>query len=234
MSMTNDLPAEARSFSDRASFRVLLVDDHRAVRDGLRLNLSGQTGIEVVGDTGQPEDVLPMVESLRPTLVILDIWFHGRMLGFQICRQLKQLETSPYVLIATGQLKPEHWMELHLCGVDGFIQHGCEHLHLPSVVRQVHSGMFVLPPELHRTGWETLLKSMATCNGNLELLMADEETCRILDMLAAGKVNKEIAMELGKAPGSINNKLTAIYEMLGVNTRKEAIHLWVRIRSLTR
>ena len=86
--------------------RVLVVDDHAIVRQGLRLLLSGETDIEVVGEAADGQMAIQQIRALRPDVVLLDLLMPG-MNGIDVLKQLKDTQESPVMLVLTSSLEDQ-------------------------------------------------------------------------------------------------------------------------------
>jgi DNA-binding NarL/FixJ family response regulator len=100
--------------------RILLVDDHPVVRQGLRTLLEGQSGWEVVGEASDGLEALDKADSLQPDVVVLDVTM-PRMHGLEVCRVLRQRTPGPEILFVTQHDSPQMMREALVAGARGYV-----------------------------------------------------------------------------------------------------------------
>lgn len=163
--------------------RVVIVDDHPALRAGLRTVLEAEPGIVVSGDTdGEEERVWPLLNHVQPDLVLLD--YHlPRGDGLQLCYRIKQQPPAPKVVLFTAYASPTLALPASLAHADGLIAKGVGARELFDAIRLVNKGERLVPP-ISRTVLE---------EGNAKL--ADEDRA-LVGMLLDGATESEIARTL--------------------------------------
>lgn len=199
--------------------RVLLVDDHRLVRDGIKYQLSRVADIRVVGEAASGAKALALARELKPDVVLLDIRLAGAMDGFQTCMELKRLEPAPRVVLISGECREEHWRQVDECGADGFIQKECETQDYAVLIRQVQQGEFALSASLTRQAFQALVAERSP-----GLITVEER--KIIAMLEQGLTNGEIAARLHLSESVVGKRLTIIYQKLNADGRKDALQRW--------
>jgi DNA-binding NarL/FixJ family response regulator len=159
--------------------RVVIVDDHPALRAGLRTVLEAEPGIVVAGDTdGEEEHVWPLLNHVKPDLVLLD--YHlPRGDGLQLCYRMKQ-PPAPKVILFTAYASPTLALPASLAHADGLIAKGVGARELFDAIRLVNKGERLVPP-ISRTVLE---------EGNARL---DEDDRALVGMLLDGATESEIA-----------------------------------------
>jgi DNA-binding NarL/FixJ family response regulator len=120
--------------------RVLVVDDHRAMRRGISTLLSASEGIEVVGEAACPREALERTRELRPDVVILDLRMRRELSGIEVCREIKGIPEPPRVLVYSDYNSARELAAVTLAGADGYLHKGEEAADLAEVVRRVYAG----------------------------------------------------------------------------------------------
>jgi DNA-binding NarL/FixJ family response regulator len=203
--------------------RVLLVDDEELVRSGLRTILAAQDDIEVVGEGGDGAVVVPLVASLRPDVVVLDIRM-PLVDGIHATRELhRRLESPPRVLILTTFGDDENvYAALH-AGADGFLPKRARPAEIVDAVRVVAGGESLLFPAAIRS----LAARHATASTRTGTAGAvDDLTPRereILRLMARGLSNAEIADELFLGLQTVKTHVSSLLRKLGARDRTQAV-----------
>lgn len=201
------------------SIRILLVDDHRLIRDGIKFQLGQTPELKVVGEAASGAKALELARQLRPDVVLLDIRLAGSLNGFQTCAELKKLKPVPRVVLVSGECREEHWRLVDECGADGFVQKECETQDYPGLVRQVFHGEFALSASLARQAF----KALATMKAPGVLTDSDN---RLMGLVAEGLTNDLIAAKLHKSSSTVAHQLSDIARKLGTKGRRQAVELW--------
>lgn len=213
-------PAEANVI------RILIVDDHPVVRDGLAAILGTQSDFVIAGEADSGSQALERFESLQPDIVLLDLEMPG-MDGISVIRQLRENHPAVRVLVFTAFDTDERILGALQAGAKGYLLKGAPRLELFNAVRVVHTGGSLLQPVVA----SRLLEQLAGPQRAEELTPREEA---VLALLARGKQNKEIAAELDISERTVKFHLSAIYGKLGAGNRTEAVTIalqqgWVEI-----
>jgi DNA-binding NarL/FixJ family response regulator len=209
--------------------RILLVDDNAIVRRGVASLLAEADGIEVVGEAADGREAIAKAEELRPDVVCLDVRMpvmDGVAAAGQLAQRAKvlMLSYSEDEHLVTGAIRN---------GAAGYLVHGrFEPEELELRIKAVARGEMVLSPAVTPAVFDVLRRSPGTSNDESELglgsLTARER--EVLNLLARGNSNREIAEELFITNKTVKNHLSRIYEKIGVHSRAEAIALWLGVR----
>lgn len=210
--------------------RVFLTDDHAVVRVGLKAILADDARLVVVGEAGTGEECLRLVPALKAAVVLLDLRLPD-LPGFEVCRRLKALPEAPAVLVLTSFADDQLVLESISAGADGYLLKDFEQTELGSAIVRVAGGGSILDPVIARKVMDasrgreknSLFNSPAS---RLARLSPQEQ--RILELIAGGGTNKEVATALGLSDGTVRNYLTSAFTKLGVQNRTEAVALWLR------
>jgi len=210
--------------------RVLLVDDHAIVRDGIHSLLKTQPDIEVVGEAGNGRDAVSQAESLQPDVVLMDLVMPG-MDGIEAIRLIVDGQPDSRILVLTSFSAEDKVFPAIKAGAMGYLLKDCDSEELVRAIRQVHQGESSLHPRIARM----LLREMGAADrpspsGSEPLPAAvrpavDPLTERELDVLklvAHGKSNREIADELVVAEGTVRTHVSNILSKLHLASRTQA------------
>ncbi len=205
--------------------RVLLVDDHVLMRQGTRALLEQQAAdIEVVGEAGQGEDVLPMARRLCPDVVVLDVQLQG-LNGVEVARALRRDLPDIKVLVLTAYPYEQYVRALFAIGVHGYLLKSASDAELIAGVRAVQRGETVLDRDISaRVARRERTSSIVTTGtGTLS-----EREHAVLRLVSHGDANKDIARELGIADHTVESHVGNIMIKLGARSRVEAVALAVQ------
>ncbi len=197
--------------------RLLIVDDHPVVRDGLRGMLSSQPDFEVSGEAANGIDALRLVESLRPDVVLMDLHMPG-MDGVAAIQQISEsgrLSTSPNVLVLTTYDSDADILRAIEAGATGYLLKDAPREELYHAVRATAEGKSYLSPSI--TG---------RLMGQLRRPAAETLSPREIDVIklvAQGSSNKEIAHSLHLSEATIKSHLLHIFTKLEVSDRTQAV-----------
>ncbi|HEY7453067.1 MAG TPA: response regulator transcription factor [Thermoleophilaceae bacterium] len=208
------------------SVEVLLVDDQELVRTGLRSILDRHDDIEVVGEADDGERAVEASARLRPDLVVMDIRMPG-MDGLEATRRLvSQAGHAPRVLVLTTFDLDEYVYEALRAGASGFMLKGAPADQLVHAVRVVADGEALISPSVTRRLLDEFAgrpRVDAAPPAALEELTARERD--VLDLMAKGLSNPEIAEELVVTPATVKTHVAHILMKLGVRDRVQAVIL---------
>jgi DNA-binding NarL/FixJ family response regulator len=189
--------------------RVLVVDDHGVVREGIRRVLEGQAGFRVVGETGNSADVLPLVAANHPDVVILDVTMPGDS-GLKVAARLHAQHPEVRVLILSMHEHTEYVAESVRAGAHGYLLKDTAPQELREAIRAVHRGETYYSA---RVAGNMVRRSAA---GPLSLLTPRERD--VLVGVARGQTNKEIAAALGISHRTVEAHRESLMRKLGVRT----------------
>jgi two-component system nitrate/nitrite response regulator NarL len=192
--------------------RLFLVDDHGLVLQAIRLALEPHSDFEVVGETTSGSEVLPRVAEVRPDLILLDIRMPG-LDGLQVLDRLQEHHPDTKVVMLSGVEDTDLAAEAMRRGAKAFLGKGIDPAEVAPVLRQVYEGEVVTEAVGNSAG---LVHRPAD---EFELTSRERE---ILEQVASGRSNKQIAREFWLSEQTIKYHLTNVYRKLGVSSRTEA------------
>lgn len=200
--------------------RIVLVDDHPVVLDGLEAVLGTQPNLEVVGRAGSGTEAIETVRLLRPDLVLLDLEMPG-LDGVEVLRRLREFADPPRVLVFTAFDTDDRILAAVRAGAAGYLLKGTPRRELFDAVRIVHSGGSLLQPVVASKLLEQVRNEAPS-----DSLTARE--LEVLRLLARGLQNKEIATELSVTERTVKFHVSSVLQKLGAGNRTEAVSTAVR------
>jgi len=199
--------------------RVLIVDDHPIVRQGLRSLLSNYPDMTLVGEAGDAATAVEMASQLAPEVILLDIRMPG-MTGVEAARLLSRQHPSAKILMLTSFDDEEYVTGALQAGAFGYILKSASDEMLAGAVRAAYRGERILSPEvMNRVVKQYAHYSRAQALREIGLT---EDENNILRLLVSGASNPKIATELHISETSVKRKLQDVFEKLGVTTRAQA------------
>jgi DNA-binding NarL/FixJ family response regulator len=205
-----------------SAIRVLIVDDHAVVREGLRAFLELQEGIEVVAEAADGQQALTQAELQKPDVVLMDLVM-PRLDGVEAMRQLRQRLPEIRVVALTSFLDDERLMPAIQAGAAGYLLKDAEPAEVTRAVRAAHDGQAIIAP----AAAARLVDAIATDGPSpRERLTARER--EVLELIAHGRSNKRIALELGISEKTVKAHVGRVLAKLGVADRTQAALLAVR------
>ena len=205
---------------DAPPIRVLVVDDHAVVREGIRHVLAGEPGFEVVGEAANGEQALALARSQRPDVVVLDVTMPGES-GLRVAPKLRAAVPGARVLIMSMHENAEYVREGVRAGASGYLLKDSAAAELRLAVRAVHAGgtYFSTHAALGLSG--AVMPAPAAEPEPPALASADGLTARERDVLggiARGLTNKEIAAELGISHRTVETHRESLMRKLNIRT----------------
>jgi DNA-binding NarL/FixJ family response regulator len=206
----------------------MLVDDHPLFRQGLRRVLEAQEGIEVIMEVADGEEALRITKQLMPDVVIMDINLPNKN-GLQVTRALKQSAPDVAVIMLTAFHDDEQIFHAIRAGAAAYFPKDVTPRRLIEAIKQVSQGNYVIDDEVldkpEAASW--LLQQfdqVAYVDGELNQMFSplSPREMEILQHIAKGQSNKEVAYDLGISRQTVKNHMTSILRKLAVNDRTQA------------
>ena len=198
--------------------RVLVVDDHPIVRQGLVATLEDEAEFEVVGSVGSAEEALALVERLRPSVTLLDLELPG-MDGVAALPELLGVSPDTRVIVFTAYDTDERVFGAIRAGARGYLLKGASTEEIARAVRTVHGGGSHLEPR----DAARLLAEVSGGGPRRGAGLLSEGERGIIRLVAAGLSNKEIARSLGIAERTVKFHITSLFNKLGADNRAQAV-----------
>jgi two-component system response regulator DevR len=200
------------------AIRVFLLDDHEIVRRGLRELLEAAGDMEVVGEAGTAEEALRRVPATDPDVAVLDVRLPDGD-GVEVCRELRSRDGELKCLMLTSFADDEALFDAIMAGASGYVLKQIRGSELVDAIRKVASGQSLLDPNVTTRVLERL-RTGAPEDKRLEGLTDQER--RILDLLAEGLTNREIAERMYLAEKTVKNYVSNLLAKMGMQRRTEA------------
>jgi DNA-binding NarL/FixJ family response regulator len=200
--------------------RVLIADDHPVFRDGLATLLEPHPDIEVVGRAADGAEAVALAAELRPDVVVMDIQM-PQVNGIEATRRVLAADPSVGVLVFTMGEDDSTLLSAMRAGARGYLVKGASQEEVTRAITSVHAGGVVFGASLASRIGELL--SPAPGRGASEFPMLTEREREVLDLIAAGRSNAQIASTLFLAPKTVRNNVSAILSKLQATDRAEVI-----------
>jgi two-component system response regulator NreC len=207
--------------------RVLIVDDHAIVRDGVRMILEAQPDIEVVGEASDGREALEAARQLSPGVVLMDIAMPG-MNGLEATAAIRQELPDVQVLILTMHEDYEYFFELLRAGASGYVLKGASSDDLVSAIRAVHQGGVYLHPAVAKNLVSDYVKRMEPGEDRARYDGLSDRERQVLKLVAEGKTSRQIAEDLFLSVNTVQTHRAHIMEKLGLHNRTDLIRYALR------
>ncbi|HEX4624040.1 MAG TPA: response regulator transcription factor [Solirubrobacteraceae bacterium] len=203
--------------ADDDAIRVLVVDDHAVVREGLRTFLSLQDGIEVVGEAADGREAVAAAERERPDVVVMDLVM-PRLDGVQAMRELRARVPRARVIVLTSFLDDDRLLPAIRAGAAGYLLKNVEPAELARAVRAADAGEALIDPVVAAR----LVDALADADEHRDEQPLTAREQEVLELIARGYANKRIALELGIAEKTVKTHVGHVLAKLGVADRTQA------------
>ena len=208
-------PARPQS-RDVARIRVMCVEDHRIVREGIALIINQEADMEVVGSCASAEEAVSVYRSCRPDVTLMDLRL-GKMSGVDAIKAIRKEHPDARIVVLTMYEGDEDIYRAHEAGATTYLLKDTLSSDLIRVVRQVHAGERPVMPVV-----EARLKERASA----PTLTSRE--IEVLQLISEGLRNKEVGATLGITEGTVQIHVKNIFGKLNVNDRTAAVQVAVR------
>lgn len=200
--------------------RVLIADDHTIFRSGLHLLLSSEPDLQVVGEAIDGHAAVEMAQQLGPDIILMDIGMPG-LSGIEATRRIKASLPDTAILVLTMHRSDEYFFEMLEAGASGYILKGAATGDLISAVRTVARGEIYLYPSMARSLVQEYLTRSGIPAPDLPQLTRRER--EVLQLIADGYSNQEIAERLVISPSTVHSHRTNLMDKLQLSSRRELV-----------
>lgn len=208
--------------SSQAVVRVLIVDDHAAVRSGLRAILEANERVTVVGEAANGQVAMRQALALRPDVVVMDIRMPGTD-GITATREITAT-TGARVLILTSFEIDEYLFEALRAGAVGYLLKSASAPELQEAVRAVHAGEAMLSPQVTRTLIATFAADTSATAASPPAGLSDltKREREVLDCLGEGMSNRQVALHLAIEETTVKTHVARVLRKIGAQSRLQA------------
>lgn len=204
--------------NDAMTVRVFLLDDHELVREGIRTLLESDGEIEVVGEAGTASEALTRIPLAKPDVAILDVRLEEGN-GIEVCREVRSSAPEMACLILTSYADDEALYASVMAGAAGFVLKQIKSRDLIEDVKKVAKGESLMDPRAVAKVVERIANPPA---GDPVLESLSPQEHRVLDLIAEGQTNKQIAESMFLAEHTVKNYITGLLRKLKMASRTEA------------
>ena len=224
--MSSDFPPPLQPNASERKIRVLLVDDHAVVRQGLRMFIEMQSDMEVVGEGGNGVEAVELAARLNPDVILLDLLM-PQMDGVEATRKILAGNPHARVLILTSFGEDDKVFPAIRAGAQGYLLKDIQPRDLVQAIRETHQGKAQLHPDVAR-------RLMAAVAGDAparpapspalpkELQELTEREREVLDLIARGLTNREIAGKMVVSEKTVKTHVSNLLDKLGLEDRTRA------------
>ncbi len=201
------------------SIQVMVVDDHRIVRDGLEQLVAGTADLQLVGSAADGETAVQEAVALQPDVVLMDLSMPG-IGGVEATRQIRAALPACKIVVLTSYSEQQRVIDALDAGADGYLLKHAEPDQILDAIRAAAAGGAPLDPQVARS----LLNVRHAAPEPSEITGRERE---VLGLVTEGLANKQIARRLGISERTVKAHLTSIFQRIGVTDRTQAA-MWAR------
>lgn len=202
----------------RGVLRLMVVDDHALFRRGLVGLLEEMTGFQVVGQAGDGQQALPMIDQLKPDVILLDLNMPV-MDGIDTLRALRERQNPAKVMMLTISQDNSDLLDAIQAGADGYLLKNTEPEDLRRAIWRVAEGQGALSPEVTAP----VLRAIARYTADLSAPLLSDREVEVLKVMVDGLTTQQIAARLFISENTVKTHVRHIFEKLEVSNRAEAV-----------
>ena len=213
----SDTNAGAPARNDSGVIRVLVVDDHPMVLEGLRRVLEQEASLQVVGEARSGDEAIEKAASLSPDVIIMDLKMPG-MDGITATREIKR--KMPWIVILVLTLYAEDYVQQAIeAGASGYLLKDSDRDQIIRAIHEVYKGLCPITPSLTRY----LISEFSRVSHGTKALILTRRQREILRFIAEGVHGKDISRQLHISPSTVKREIREIFDRLGVDSRAQAV-----------
>ncbi len=211
-------PGSSLDSNPMSGIRVFLLDDHEVVRRGLRELLEAEGDLEVVGEAGTADEALARIPPTKPDVAVLDVRLPDGD-GVEVCRDIRSSHPEVNCVMLTSFSDDDALFQAIMAGAAGYLLKQIKGNDLVDAVRRVAAGQSLLDPAVTARVLERLRTGPET---DERLGQLTEQERRILDLIAEGLTNRQIAERVHLAEKTVKNYVSNLLAKLGMERRTQA------------
>lgn len=201
------------------NIRIIVVDDHQIVREGIVAVLAREPDFEIVGEGSNGAEALNLVRQRKPDVALLDAQMPG-LSGAETIKAIAQISPRTHVIVLSMHDSEFIVLQMLRAGARSYLLKGAKSGEVVQAIRDTVRGASYLSPAIARTVLDTLTYSNNGRSGDEELTSREHE---VLRLMAAGKTSREIAEQLNLSAKTVQNCRTGILRKLNARNQVEAI-----------
>lgn len=201
--------------------KVLIADDHSMVRQGLKQILELEEDIEVIAQASNGEEAVKLARDYIPDIVLMDINMPG-VSGLQAIKELKQEKSLFKVIVLTIHQDREYLFKTLQMGAEGYVLKDAEPSVLIEAIRNVNNGQSFIQPNMTRELVREFNRVTLHEKDRTEENSLTSREVEVLELIAEGMINKEIAKQLYISEKTVKNHVSNIFKKLNVSDRTQA------------
>jgi NarL family two-component system response regulator YdfI len=211
-------------------YKVLIVDDHWVVREGLKLILETNENYEIVGEAEEGKEALNLMNECNPDVILMDLNMPGGLSGLDTLKAMREERLEIPVIILTTYNEDELMVNGLKLGAKGYLLKDTSREHLFRTLESALRGETLLQSEITARVFAYQERSLVA-EKSVQMILSEKELI-ILQAVARGLRSKEIAFDMGISERTVKAHLTNIYNKLGVDSRSEAVAVAVEKKIL--
>ncbi|MBP1969268.1 NarL family two-component system response regulator YdfI [Virgibacillus natechei] len=205
------------------NIKILIVDDHLVVREGLKLILETNEAFEVIDEAQNGKEAMEFIDKQKPDVILLDLKMPV-VSGLETMQQLRQRDINIPIIILTTYNEDELMIKGMKLGAKGYLLKDTNRDHLFRTIEAAYRGETLIQPEIMEKLFQESDKEKKSNNrADTYYTLLTEKEISILQAVCDGHRNKEVAIKFGIAERTVKFHLTNIYNKLGVDSRAEAV-----------
>lgn len=202
--------------TDPQLIRILAVDDHALLREGIAALVNAEPGMKLIAEASDGDDAIEKYRVYRPDITLMDLQM-PRVNGVAAITRIRDEFPDARIIVLTTYTGDVQVLRALRAGAVGYILKGHVHRELLTIIRAVHSGQKRIPPEV--------AAELAEHATDENLTLREEQ---ILRLMASGNANKQIAHQLGIGEQTVKSHITSILSKLGANDRTHAVAIGLK------
>ncbi len=208
------------------AIRVLLVDDHHIVREGLGALLAGEPDVELIGEASNGREALALTEQLVPDVVVMDVAMPD-MNGMEAARRIADSQPSVRVVALSMHADKRFVRQMLLAGASGYLRKGCTFDELVRAIRAVAAGNTYLSPEVASTVAEDYTRRLINAGMARPVALTPRER-EVLQLLAEGNQPKQIAARLNVSVKTVSTHRRNVMQKVGARSLADLVKYALR------
>ena len=209
--------------------RVMLVDDHEVVRDGIRALLEASEDIVICAEAGSVRDAVEEAERTRPDVVVMDVRLTDGS-GIEATREIRARRPATQVLMLTSFADDEALFASIMAGASGYVLKQIKGPEIVRAIREVGAGKSLLDPAVTKSVLDRLRRGKHLMKDEKLARLSPQEE-RILELVTEGRTNRQIGEELHLAEKTVKNYVSNLLTKLGMQRRTQAAVYAAGLRS---